>query len=125
MADVCVLMADVCVLKADEIRLQRNQRPESQNFVEEARNNDLTQFERFKRWSEKTLGGISVVAISIAGVITTIVMGARKAVKRGAKATSKFAKSLAKLGKKAAPVIGGLLNLTAKLSSLGADAVEF
>ena len=51
-------MADVCVLKADEIRLQRNQIPESeiaQNFVEEeARNNDLTRFERFKRWSKKT-----------------------------------------------------------------------
>ena len=54
-----------------------------------------------------------------------IVMGARNAVKRGAKATSKFAKALVKLGKKAAPVIGGLLNLTAKLLSLGADAVGF
>ena len=49
-------MADVCVLKADEIRLRRNQRPESkivQNIVEEARNNDLTRFERFKGWSKK------------------------------------------------------------------------
>ena len=51
-------MADVCVLKADEIRLQRNQIPESeiaQNIVEEeARNNDPTRFERFNRWSKKT-----------------------------------------------------------------------
>ena len=89
-------MADVCVLKADEIRLRRNQRPESeivQNIVEEeTQNNDLTRFERFKRWSKKNLAGISVVAISVAGIITTIVMGARNAVKRGAKATSKFAK---------------------------------
>ena len=122
-------MANVCVLKADEIRLRRNQRPESeivQNIAEEeAQTNDLTRFERFKRWSKKNLGGISVVAISVAGIITTIVMGARNAVKRGSKATSKFAKSLAKLGKKAAPVIGGLLNLTTKLLSLGADAVGF
>ena len=123
-------MADVCVLKADEIRLRRNQRPESkivQNIVEEeARNNDLTRFERFKGWSKKkNLSGISVVAISVAGIITMIVMGARNAVKRGAKATSKFAKALVKLGKKAAPVIGGLLNITAKLLSLGADAVGF
>ena len=66
---------------------------------EEAQNNDLTRFERFKRWSKKNLGCISVVAISVAGIITTIVMGAKNAVKRGAKATSKFAKSLAKLGK--------------------------
>ena len=41
-----------------------------------------------------------MVAISVAGIITTIVMGARTVVKRGAKATSKFAKALAKVGEK-------------------------
>ena len=50
-------MADVCALKADEIRLRRNQRPESElarsTVEEEAQNNDLTRFERFKRWSKK------------------------------------------------------------------------
>ena len=122
-------MANVCVLKADEIRLRRNQRPESeitQNIVEEeAQNNDLTRFERFKRWSKKNLGGISVVAISVAGIITTVVMGARNAVKRGASATSKFEKSLAKVAEKAVPVIGGLLNLTAKVLTLGAKEINF
>ena len=68
---------------------------------------------------------MSVVAISVAGIITTTVMGARTAIKKGARATSKFPKALAKLGEKAAPIIGGLLNLTAKLLSLGADAVGF
>ena len=52
-------MAEVCVLKADEIRLRRNKRPESdivQSMVEEeAQRNDLTRFERFKRWTKKTL----------------------------------------------------------------------
>ena len=52
-------------------------------------------------------------------------MGARTVIKKGARATSKFAKTLAKLGEKAAPVIGGLLNLPAKLLSFGADAVGF
>ena len=52
-------------------------------------------------------------------------MGARTVIKKGARTTSKFAKALAKLGEKAAPVIGGLLNLTAKLLSAGADAVGF
>ena len=121
-------MADVCVLKADEIRLRRNERPESETvqsmIEEEAQRNDLTRFERFKQWTKKNLGGISVVAISVAG-ITTIVMGARTVIKKCARATSKFAKALAKLEEKAAPVIGGLLNLTAKLLSLGADAVGF
>ena len=93
-------MADVCALKVDEIRLRRNQRPESELarsiMEEEAQNNDLTRFERLKRWAKKNLGGISIVAISVAGIITTIVMGALNAVKRGARATSKFAKTLAK-----------------------------
>ena len=118
-------MADVCVLKGDEIRLRRNQRPESETVrsivEEETQNNDLTRFERFKRWAKKNLSGISVVAISVAGIITTIVMGARNAVKRGARATSKFAK----IAEKAVPVIGALLNLAAKVLTLGAKTVVF
>ena len=54
-------MADACVLKGDEIRLRRNQRPESElarSIVEEeAQNNNLTRFKRFKRWSKKKFGG--------------------------------------------------------------------
>ena len=122
-------MADTCVLKADEIRLRRGERPESvevQSMVEEeAQQNDLTRFERFKQWAKRNLGGISVVAISVAGIITTIVMGARTAIKKGAQATSKFARALAKVGEKVAPIIGGLLNLAAKLLTLSADAVGF
>ena len=66
-----------------------------------------------------------MVAISVAGIITTIVMGARNTVKRGARATSKFAKTLAKVAEKAAPVIGALLNIAAKVLTLGAKAVGF
>ena len=122
-------MVDVCLLKADEIRLRRNQRPEGElarSIVEEeAQNNDLTRIERFKRWTKINLGGISVVAICVAGIITTIVMGARNAVRRGARATGKFAKTLAKIAEKAAPVLGALLNLAAKVLTLGAKTVGF
>ena len=122
-------MAEVCVLKADEIRLRRNERPESETvqsiIEEEAQQNDLTRFERFKQWAKKNIGGISPVAISVAGIITTIVMGARTAIKKGAQATSKFARALAKVGEKVAPIIGGLLNLVSKLLTLSADAVRF
>ena len=118
-------MGNVCALKADEIRLRRNQCPESElvrSIVEEeAQNNDLTRFERFKRWTKKNLGGISVVAISVAGIITTIVMGARNAVKRGAKATSKFAKTLAKIAEKAAPVFGCSPRLSCKGPNVGRE----
>ena len=71
------------------------------------------------------MAGLSVVAISVAGIITTIVMGARTVVKGGARATSNFAKSLAKVGEKVAPVIGGLLNLASKLLTLGAKGIGF
>ena len=122
-------MAETCVLKADEIRLRRNERPESETvqsmIEEEAQQNDLTRFERFKQWAKKNLGGISVVVISVAGIITTIVMGARTAIKKGAQATSKFARALAKVGEKVAPIIGNLLGLVAKLLTLSANAVGF
>ena len=91
-------MADVCVLKADEIRLRRNERPESETvqsmIEEEAQRNDLTRFERFKQWTKKNLGGISVVAILVAGIITTIVMGAWTVIKKGAQATVNLQKHL-------------------------------
>lgn len=65
------------------------------------------------------------MAISVAGIITTIVVGARNAVKRGAKATSSFVKALAKVGEKVAPVLGALLNLVAKVLTLGAKGIGF
>ena len=79
-------IADVVALKADKLRLRANVRPEgklARSIVkEEAENNDMTRFERFKRWAKRNLGGISIVAISVAGIITTIVMGARNVVKK-------------------------------------------
>ena len=127
-AALCRQIIKLCELKEDEIRLRTNQRPkteEVQSMVEEAQQNDLTRFERFKQWAKRNLGGISVVAISVAGIITTIVLGARTIIRKGARATSKFARTLAKVGEKVAPIIGGLLNLAGKLLTLSADAVGF
>ena len=44
--------------------------------------------------------GLSAIAIAIAGIISTIIVSARKAILRGAQATRKFAKALYNLGKK-------------------------
>ena len=114
---------DVAILKADELRLRANVRPESeiaQNIVrEEAERKDLTRFERFKRWAKRNLGGISVFAISIAGI-----MGVRTVIRRGANATSKFAKFLGKVAEKG-PILGALLNLATGILKLGAKAVSF
>ncbi len=80
-------------------------RPESEEALsmiqEEVKTNDLTRYERFKKWAKKNIAGVSAVAISVAGIITTIVMAGRKAVKQGAKAVGKFGKAIANLAKKA------------------------
>ena len=122
-------ITEVVKLKADQLRLEANLKPESETaqniLAEETENNPLTRFERFKKWSKKNLGGISVIAISVAGIITTIVMGMKTVVVRGAKAASKFGKFLAKLAEKAGPVLGALLNLAAGLLKLGAKGISF
>ena len=122
-------IVEVAKLKADQLRLEANLKPESETaqsiLAEETENNPLTRFERFKKWAKENLGGISIVAISVAGIITTIVMGMKTVVVGGAKATSKFGKFLAKLAEKAGPVLGALLNLAAGLLKLGAKGISF
>ncbi|CAB4045119.1 Hypothetical predicted protein [Paramuricea clavata] len=123
-------MADMAELKADEIRLRSNERPTGSKAMsivqEEVEINDLTRFERFKKWAKENISGISVVyAISVAGIITTIIMGARSVAKKGAKATSKFAKAMANLAGKVGPVLASVLNLIAKVLSWGAKGVAF
>ena len=122
-------IVEVAKLKADQLRLEANLKPESgtaQSILEEeTENNPLTRSERFKKWSKENLGGISVIAISVAGIITTIVMGMKTVVVSGANAASKFGKFLAKLAEKAGPVLGALLNLAAGLLKLGAKGVSF
>ena len=122
-------IAEVAKLKADQLRLEANLKPESETaqsiLAEETENNPLTRFERFKKWAKENLGGISVIAISVAGIITTIVMGMKTVVVGGAKSASKFGKFLAKLAEKAGPVLGALLNLAAGLLKLGAKGISF
>ncbi len=92
---------------------------------EEALTNDLTRFERYKRWSKENLVGVSAIAISVAGIITTAVVAGRNAVKKGAKAVGQFGKALANLAKKAAPAIATILNILAQVLTWGTKALEF
>ncbi|CAB3978151.1 Hypothetical predicted protein [Paramuricea clavata] len=122
-------MADMAELKADEIRLKSNERPKGPKALsiveEEVEINDLTRFERFKKWSKENRAGISAVAISVAGIIITIIMGVRNVAKTGARATSKFAKAMANLAGKVGPVLASVLNLVAKVLSCGAKGIAF
>ena len=73
-------------LRADQMRLELNEKPVSEevvNMIEEATDDDdQTRLERFKKWARGNIVGMSAVAISVAGIITTVVMGARNAVKK-------------------------------------------
>jgi predicted negative regulator of RcsB-dependent stress response len=123
-------MANMAELKANEIRLRSKVRPTGSKATsiveEEVDANDLTWFERFKKWTKENITGISVVAISaVAVIITTIVMGARSVAKKGARATSKFAKAVENLAKKVGSLLASVLNLIAKALTWGAKGVAF
>ncbi len=105
---------DLSVMKEINMKMKANEKPESelgQNMIdEETDTNDLTRFERFKKWAKENITGVSAVAISIAGVVTAAVMAGRNAAKKGAKAVGNFGKALANLAKKAGPAIAAILS---------------
>ena len=108
---------ELCKLKKAEMEVKAGKKPESEEAQalvrEEVRANDLTRFEKFKKWAKQNIAGVSAVTISIAGIITTIIIAGRSAVKKGAKAVGKFGKALANVTKKAAPAIATILNILA------------
>ena len=69
--------------------------------------------------------GISALAISIPGIITTIIVGARKALIKGAQATGKFAKAVYNLGKKLGALLAPILNVIAQALSWGAKGLAW
>ena len=118
---------ELCIAKKSYMEVRAGFRPESEEALsmirEEVERNDLTRFERFKRWSKENLVGVSAIAIS--GIITTVVISGRNAVKKGAKAVGQFGKALANLAKKAGPAIATILNILAQVLTWGAKALEF
>ena len=93
-------------------------------MIEEATDaDDLTRFERFKKWARENIVWRSAVAISVAGIITTVVMGARNAVKKGGRALGKFAKAVSKMGKKLGPLLSALGTLLSKIILTGSQGL--
>ena len=120
---------ELCITKKSLMEVKAGFRPESEEALsmirEEANVNDLTRFEKFKRWAKENLIGVSAVAIAVAGIITTVVISGRNAAKKGAKAVGQFGKALANLAKKAGPAIAAILNVLAQVLTWGAKALEF
>ena len=116
-------------LQADFERLKNNEKPihdETLDIInDEIQENDLTKLERFKQWARENLVGFSAIAISIAGIITTVVIAGRKAVKETANGVGKVAKALFNLGKKLGPLIAPILNILATAVSWGVKGLKF
>ena len=119
-------MRKAAELKADRIRLSLNEKPVSEevlSMIEEVDVNDLTRLEKFKKWVRENVVGVSAIAISIAGIVTTVVMSARSVVKKGGKALGKFAKGVSKVFKKLGPLFSALGTLLSKMISVGSQGL--
>ncbi|CAB4004636.1 Hypothetical predicted protein [Paramuricea clavata] len=113
----------------DDAKLEMWDRPESEEGVhrirEKVREDTRTRFEKFKVWARKNLGVLSAIAISIAGIITTVVVAGKKTLVGAAKGVGEVGKALGKIAKAALPVLVPILNMLATILTWGAKGIEF
>ncbi|CAB3991941.1 integrase core domain-containing [Paramuricea clavata] len=99
-----------------------------QRTVEEAREaqlKDISRLRKFVKWLGEEKVGLTGIAISTAGLITTLLVHARGAIVKTAKVTGKVAKALANLAKKAGPILVPILNAIATALSWGAKGIAW
>jgi hypothetical protein len=118
---------DALMERIDSLKEARDQTLK-QRVVEEAREEqlkDISRLRRFTDWAGKEKVGLAGVAVSTAGIITTLLVHARGAIIGTAKATSKLSKALAELAKKASPILVPIINGVATALSWGAKGVAW
>ena len=122
-------VVEIMELKEDMLRIRNNVKPEAglvkKLIKTEARIGDISRLRRFTNWAKENLLALSAITVSAAGIITTIVIAGRGAIRTGARATKKFARGLAKVTEKVAPVLGAVLNLVGNVLKLGAKGLEW
>ena len=91
----------------------------------QAQEEDISRFRKFVKWLGKEKVGLTGIAVSTAGLITTLLIHARGAIIGTAKATSKVAKALANLAKKAGPILVPVLNAITTALSWGAKGIAW
>jgi hypothetical protein len=120
---------DVAERGIDSARLEMGLQPESEEgkhrFREKIREDIRTKFERFRKWPKENLGAIAAIAISIAGIITTVVVAGKKAIVGASKGLGAVGKALAGLAKSALPILVPILNLLSTILSWGAKGLAF
>ena len=120
---------DVAEQGIDDARLEMGQQPETEEgkhrFREIVRENIRTKFEKFLKWARENLGAIAAITISIAGIITTVVVAGKKAIVGASKGLGAVGKALAGLAKSALPILVPILNLLSTILSWGAKGFAF
>ena len=122
--------SEIAKLQADKMRLENNERPISEEGIqilnENAEESDLGRLEKLKKLAKENLLGLSAVSISVAGIITAIIINARNALKQGAKGVGNLGKAIANIGKNLkgalgafGAVISAVLNLISEILSWG------
>ena len=109
----------ISLREARDLTIEQMQKEE----VREQREDDISRLQRFKKRAKENMVGLSALAVSIADIVTTITVSARKAILRGSQATGKFAKALYNLGKKLGSLLGSILNILTQAISLGAKGL--
>ena len=116
-------------LVADKLLLENDLRPEEEETVsilrEEIEESDMGRLEKFKRLAKDNLLGLSGIAITVAGILTTIIVASRNALKSGAKAVGQLGKALVNIGKNFGALISSLLNLVGSILAWGAKGITF
>ena len=78
-------------VKSDILRIRNNQKPETdlvkKLIKKEVETGDISRFKKFSKWAKENTFGLSAVLISAAGILTTILIAGRGAIRSGARAT--------------------------------------
>ena len=86
---------------------------------------DITKFQKVKKWMKENLVGLSAIGITIAGIITTIIVAGRKALATAASGLGTFGKAVIKTLKALVPVLAPLFNIIATALSWAAKGLMF
>ncbi|CAB4004140.1 Hypothetical predicted protein [Paramuricea clavata] len=94
-----------------------------QRVLEESR--EAQKIFKFVKWLGEEKVGLTGIAISTAGLLTTLLIHARGVIVKTANTTSKLVKALANLAKKAGPLLVPFLNVLASALKCGAKGVAW
>ncbi|CAB3995061.1 Hypothetical predicted protein [Paramuricea clavata] len=120
---------DVAEQVIDDARLEMGQLPMSEEgqprYREIVRDNIRTKFERFRVWAKENMWAVAAIAISIAGIITTVVVAGKKTITGAANGLGAAEKALAKFTKASLPILVPVLNMLSTILGWGTRDLAF